>query len=128
MSLHSVSEFWPIYCMCISKNFLSSSPQKRRAYLANLLNAISAIASRKEEILHESLALFIQKVFIVMGPFAYENETKTLLKLFISNLSSESSVIRRCASTSISVITFNNRKPDVMLALVLDYLLGNTKY
>jgi hypothetical protein len=34
--------------------YLFFRPQKRRAYIANLFNAISMIANRKEEMLHES--------------------------------------------------------------------------
>ncbi|KAK4002443.1 hypothetical protein OUZ56_004272 [Daphnia magna] len=97
-------------------------PQKRRAYLANLFNAISVVASRKEEMLHESLSYFICKVFPVMGIFAFENETKILLKGFLSNLSSKSSILRRCAANAITVIISTNRKSDVLLALVVEYL------
>ncbi|XP_057364436.1 huntingtin-like isoform X1 [Daphnia carinata] len=97
-------------------------PQKRRAYLANLFNAISVIANRKEEMLHESLSNFVSKVFSVMGIFAFENETKILLKGFLSNLSSKSSIIRRCAANAITVIISTNRKSDVLLALVVEYL------
>lgn len=107
-----------IKCLC--------RPQKRRAYLANLLNAISVIANRKEEILHESLSNFVSKVFTVMGEFAYENETKTLLKRFLTNLSSSSSIIRRSAASAISIIISTNRKSDVLLALVVEYLTGIT--
>lgn len=93
--------------------------------MANLFNAISVIASRKEEILHESLSNFVSKVFTVMGVFAYENETKTLLKGFLINLASSSSIIRRCAANAISVIISTNRKSDVLLALVVEYLTGS---
>ncbi len=99
-------------------------PQKRRAYLANLLNAISVIAVRPEEMLHESLAHFSQKVFSVMGLFAFENETKTLLKTFLTNLASHSAIIRRSAATTIAAIISNNRKSDMLLALVVEYLTG----
>ncbi|EFX77022.1 hypothetical protein DAPPUDRAFT_106588 [Daphnia pulex] len=97
-------------------------PQKRRAYIANLFNAISTIANRKEEMLHESLSNFVCKVFNVMGIFAYENETKILLKGFLANLSSSSSIIRRCAANAITVIISSNRKSDILLALVVEYL------
>ncbi|XP_046649350.1 huntingtin-like isoform X2 [Daphnia pulicaria] len=97
-------------------------PQKRRAYIANLFNAISTIANRKEEMLHESLSNFVCKVFNVMGIFAYENETKILLKGFLANLSSSSSIIRRCAANAITVIISTNRKSDILLALVVEYL------
>lgn len=99
-------------------------PQKRRAYLANLLNAISAIAARPEEMLHENLAHFVQKVFGVMGVFAYENETKTLLKTFFTNLVSHSAIIRRSAAIAITAIISNNRKSEILLALVVEYLTG----
>jgi len=99
-------------------------PQKRRAYLVNLFNAISIISKRKEETLHESLANFVQKVFAVMGIFAFENETKTLLKVFLTNLSSESAIIRRSSATAIAAIISNNQKSDKLLALVLKYLTG----
>lgn len=92
--------------------------------MANLLNAIANIATRNEEILHESLAHFIQKVFKVMGVFAYENESKNVLKLFLQNLESESATIRRSAAISISAIISTNRKSEMLLSLVAEYLIG----
>ena len=74
--------------------------------------------------LHESLSNFVYKVFTVMGIFAFENETKTLLKVFLTNLASTSPIIRRCASNAITVIVSTNRKSDVLLALVVEYLTG----
>ena len=61
-----------------------------------------------------------------MGVFAYENETKTLLKIFMGNLSSESAIVRRCAASAISSIITNNRKMIVMLLLVVNYLTGES--
>ena len=100
------------------------SPQKRRAFLANLFNAITNIASQKEDVLHESLSHFIQKVFSVMGIFAFESETKALLKIFLNNLASESSIIRRSAASSITAIITYNRKSENILYLVVEYLTG----
>lgn len=60
----------------------------------------------------------------MMGIFAFENETKILLKGFLSNLSSASSIIRRCAANAITGIISTNRKSDVLLALVVEYLTG----
>lgn len=104
----------------------SISPQKRRAYLANLLNAISVICGRKEEMLHESLSNFVTKVFNVMGIFAFENETKSLLKGFLSNLAASSPIIRRCAANCITTIISTNRKLDILLVLVVEYLTGKS--
>lgn len=59
-----------------------------------------------------------------MGIFAFENETKTLLKVFLTNLSSESAIIRRSSATAIAAIISNNQKSDKLLALVLKYLTG----
>ena len=87
---------------------------------------MSTIAKRSEEILHESLSYLTQKVFAVMGVFAYENETKTLLKIFLSNLESESAIIRRSAANAITSIIANNRKSETLVALVVEYLAGNT--
>lgn len=107
-----------------TKSSIICRPQKQRAYLANLLSAISNMANRKEEALHESLAYFIQKVFGVMGLFAYENESKTVLKVFLENLESESATIRRSAATSITAIISTNRKSEMLLSLVSEYLIG----
>lgn len=74
--------------------------------------------------LHESLSNFVAKVFNVMGVFAFENETKTLLKGFLTNLSSNSSIIRRCAANAITTVISTNRKSGVLLALVVEYLTG----
>lgn len=70
------------------------------------------------------MANFVQKVFAIMGIFAFENETKTLLKVFLTNLSSESAIIRRSSATAIAAIISNNQKSDKLLALVLKYLTG----
>ena len=59
-----------------------------------------------------------------MGIFAFENETKTLLKVFLTNLSSESAIIRRSSAMAIAAIISNNQKSDKLLALVLKYLTG----
>lgn len=93
--------------------------------MANLFNAITNIASQKEDVLHESLANFIQKVFSVMGIFAFESETKALLKIFLNNLASESSIIRRSSANCISAIITSNRKSENLLHLVVEYLTGN---
>lgn len=78
--------------------------------------------------LHETLAHFAQKVFSVMGLFAFENETKTLLKTFLTNLASPSSIIRRSAAIAVTAIVSNNRKSEMLLALVVEYLTGEIKF
>ena len=59
-----------------------------------------------------------------MGIFAFESETKALLKIFLNNLASESSIIRRSSANCISAIITSNRKSENLLHLVVEYLTG----
>ncbi|KAJ8959892.1 hypothetical protein NQ318_011628 [Aromia moschata] len=98
-------------------------PHKGKPYVVNMFPSLIKIAERTEESIHETLAVSLSKIMSVLGCFSSENEVKVLLKAFLANVSSQSTVIRRTTSTCILTICMNCRKPYTFLMYCLNYLL-----
>nr|CAD7394386.1 unnamed protein product [Timema cristinae] len=98
-------------------------PQKGKPYVLNLIPCILHIAQRTEEPVLETLAVAMPKIFAALGNFTSDNDVKSLLKVFLVNLSSPAAVVRRTAATSILAVCVHCRKPHVFIAYILNTLL-----
>nr|CAD7575629.1 unnamed protein product [Timema californicum] len=78
---------------------------------------------RTEEPVLETLAVAMPKIFAALGNFTSDNDVKSLLKVFLVNLSSPAAVVRRTAATSILAVCVHCRKPHVFIAYILNTLL-----
>nr|CAD7591332.1 unnamed protein product [Timema genevievae] len=107
-----------IWCSCPLHR-----PQKGKPYVLNLIPCILHIAQRTEEPVLETLAVAMPKIFAALGNFTSDNDVKSLLKVFLVNLSSPAAVVRRTAATSILAVCVHCRKPHVFIAYILNTLL-----
>nr|CAH7759250.1 unnamed protein product [Callosobruchus chinensis] len=98
-------------------------PQKGKIYVTNLFPSIIKIVERPEESIHETLAVSLPKIMRALGCFTSENEIKVLLKAFLKNIGSSSTVIRRTTTSSIVSIILNCKKPSIFTIRCLSYLL-----
>ncbi|KAJ8914559.1 hypothetical protein NQ315_010023 [Exocentrus adspersus] len=107
-------------------------PHKGKPYVANLFPSLIRIAGRTEESVHETLALSLPMIMNVLGCFSTENEIKaswflldehSLLKSFLANVTSNSSVIRRTTSSCLLSICMNCRKPYVFIMYCISNIL-----
>ncbi|XP_015913152.2 huntingtin [Parasteatoda tepidariorum] len=87
-------------------------PQKCRPYTVNLIPALVKICQRKdEESVQETLAITFTKLMPVLGQYTNDKDIKTLLKVFLPNLTSNSAIIRRAAATSLTCVCQYSRRP-----------------
>ncbi|XP_067936803.1 huntingtin-like [Watersipora subatra] len=102
-------------------------PQKRRAFVVNLLTCVVKMAERHEEALQECLMSAMSNISSTLMSFAADSEVKAYLAPFITNLCSTSAVVRRVGSTCASLIALHSRKPlqffSWLLVQVLDMVL-----
>ncbi|XP_063237175.1 huntingtin isoform X2 [Bacillus rossius redtenbacheri] len=98
-------------------------PQKGKPYMLNLIPCIMHVAQRPEEPILETLAAAMHKIFRALGKFASDNDVKSVLKVFLQNLSSCSPVVRRTAASSILAVCLHCRKPHIMITYILNILL-----
>ncbi|RZF49148.1 hypothetical protein LSTR_LSTR008434 [Laodelphax striatellus] len=95
-------------------------PQKGKPFIQNLVPCIIQIAKRTEELVLETLATAMPKIFLALGTFTTDNDVKSLLKTFLANLSSDNTVVRRTAASSILAVCLHCRKPQIFLSYTLN--------
>uniref|UniRef100_A0A6P7F8J4 Huntingtin-like n=1 Tax=Diabrotica virgifera virgifera TaxID=50390 RepID=A0A6P7F8J4_DIAVI len=98
-------------------------PHKGKPYVANMFPGLIKITERNEEAVHETLAASLPNIMKVLGCFTIENEIKALLKAFLSNISSESTVIRRTTTSCVLTVCMNCKNPYVFMTYCLNNLL-----
>ncbi|GIY29429.1 huntingtin [Caerostris extrusa] len=59
------------------------------------------------------------KTYLVLGQFASDKEIKILLKAFLSNLVSSSTIVRRAAASSLTSVCLNSRRPSSFFSWIL---------
>ena len=95
-----------------------------RPYLVNLLPCLASLASRPEEAVHEALAQALPQLFRVLGSFTNDNEVKILIKAFLANVGSPSTVVRRTTATCLSTLVTSCRKPALFSSWLLTTAVG----
>ncbi|XP_039275419.1 huntingtin isoform X2 [Nilaparvata lugens] len=95
-------------------------PQKGKPFIQNLVPCIIQIAKRTEELVLETLATAMPKIFLALGTFTTDNDIKSLLRTFLANLSSDNTVVRRTAASSILAVCLHCRKPQIFLSYTLN--------
>ncbi|CAG9829715.1 unnamed protein product [Diabrotica balteata] len=98
-------------------------PHKGKPYVANMFPGLIKITERNEEAVHETLAASLPNIMKVLGCFTTENEIKALLKAFLSNISNESTVIRRTTTNCVLTVCMNCKNPYVFMTYCLNILL-----
>ncbi|XP_054259365.1 huntingtin-like [Macrosteles quadrilineatus] len=98
-------------------------PQKGKAYIQNLVPSLIEIAKRREEPVLETLAASLPRILSALGNFTTDNNIRDLLKSLLVNLSSDITVVRRTAATSIVSVCLHSRKPSVFFSYTLNSLL-----
>ncbi|XP_046737508.1 huntingtin isoform X1 [Diprion similis] len=98
-------------------------PLKGKAYVANLIPCIVAIAQRSEESVIETLANSLPLILKTLGNFTTDSNVKTLLNAFCQNIPSPQAVFRRTAANMILTTCLNSRNPQAFLLYVLQYMI-----
>ncbi|XP_073969271.1 huntingtin isoform X3 [Rhodnius prolixus] len=98
-------------------------PQKGKPNIQSLVSCIILIASREEESVLETLASSIPKIMAALGCFMSDTEVKELLQMFMKNIHSENTVLRRTAANSILGVCLNCQKSQVFVVYTLSTLL-----
>lgn len=116
-------------------------PHKGKPYIANLVPCIAKISEREEDSIHETLASSLPHIMSALGCFTTDNDIKVcfkqyvykifyyitlqvLLKAFLNNIKSPSTIKRRAASNCILTMCLNCKKTHVFVTYVLNNLLG----
>ncbi|KAK9502081.1 hypothetical protein O3M35_012683 [Rhynocoris fuscipes] len=98
-------------------------PQKGKPYMQSLVGSIVQIASRDEESVLETLATSIPKIMAALGCFMSDTEVKELLQVFMKNIHSENTFLRRTAASSILGVCLNCPKSQAFIVHTLSSLL-----
>ena len=92
--------------------------------MVNLLPCLAALARRPEEAVHETLAASLPQLLAVLGSFTNDNEMKILIKAFLANVGSSSTVVRRSTATCLAVLVTSCRKPRLFSSWLLTTATG----
>ena len=106
----------------------STRPQKRRAFMANLVPVLVKAARRNEdESVQEAMAKALPKILSVFGIFATDNEIKSLLKVFSANLfcAANSPAVLRSSALIVASVAASNKRPAFFLPWTLGVLLDH---
>ncbi|PRP81029.1 hypothetical protein PROFUN_11181 [Planoprotostelium fungivorum] len=95
-------------------------PSKSRKYITSLLPCIEQIIIESDEVMHEVMAISMEKLSQVMIFYLKENEIQRLIDLLLSQITNPSSIIRRSTSESLSSICDHSPLP------CYDYIMMQT--
>ncbi|XP_025420820.1 huntingtin [Sipha flava] len=95
------------------------SPSSRSKFVLFLIPCIKKIAMRTEDQVAEILAQTFPKIMQNLGHIMSDSNIKMLLEVFVNNLVTDSSTIRRSSITCIEALNLSSRKPMVFFKHML---------
>ena len=74
--------------------------------------------------MHETLAASLPQLLAILGSFTNDNEMKILIKAFLANVGSSSTVVRRSTASCLAVLVTSCRKPQLFSSWLLTTATG----